>query len=1081
MDHHATSNGNIEQSTPLIDIATRNVVSLSPGDSIGVAAHIMAEKRISSIVVTDCNEHPLGIVTERNMLNAMQSGRSQETPLQEVMSSPVITVAKSTPSLDAYQVCLRNGIRHLVIVDDDNRLLGVISETDFRLHINLTVLSGRRQVASVMSRSVFTLKPEAKLQNALNLMQSHRDSCVVIVEAERPVGIVTERDIVRLYSGNKDSGNPDSGKLARTDIPVRNIMTSPVLTITLDNTINEAAELMLTKKVRHLVVVNHEGLMAGLISEHDLTHTLALGLIDDKLIAEGAFLHTLVNTIPDLVWLKNVEGVFLACNQRFGLLLGAQEAEIVGKTDYDFVDKALADSFREHDCKTMAANNSSIHEEWLTFAADGHRGLFETIKTPMHDSQGKLIGVLGIARDISERRQTEEQLALVDFALNHGHEAVFLIDEQARYHYVNEEACRSLGYSREELLAMSVCDIDPDLTLEMWGKHWHGIQTLWTTTVEARHQNKNGHIFPVEVCANYFKYNGLGYNLAFVRDITERKVVESELRIAATAFESHEGIIITDANNFILRVNKAFTTITGYAAEEVIGKNPRMLSSGRQEGKFYRAMWESINQTGGWEGEIWNRRKNGENYPEYLTITAVKGVNDAVTNYVAALTDVTLHMESEKKIKHLAFYDHLTGLPNRRLLMDRLQQALASSGRSGKKGALLFIDLDNFKTLNDTLGHDKGDLLLQQVAERLTVCVREGDTVARVGGDEFVLILDDLSEQDIEAAELAVNIGTKILTALNQPYQLGTYEYHCTPSAGVTLFNGLEQGIEDLFKQADIAMYQAKKTGRNTLRFFDPKMQDSINARAALENELHKALEKQQFHLYYQVQVDSALRPLGAEALIRWQHPERGLISPGHFIPLAEESGLILPIGQWVLETACSQLKAWQKNALTRNLVLSVNVSAKQFHQADFSAQVRAAVHRNAVKPGLLMLELTESMLLENIEDIISTMNALNEIGVQFSLDDFGTGYSSLQYLKRLPLDQIKIDQSFVREIAVDNSDKAIVRTIIAMAKSLNLDVIAEGVETEGQRQLLINKGCHHHQGYLFGKPLPIEQFEALL
>lgn len=565
------------------------------------------------------------------------------------------------------------------------------------------------------------------------------------------------------------------------------------------------------------------------------------------------------------------------------------------------------------------------------------------------------------------------------------------------------------------------------------------------------------------------------------RDVTEHKRIEEQLRIAATVFESQEGMLVTDANKVILRGNRAFTDITGYTAEEVVGQTPHMLSSGRHDANFYAAMWERINSTGAWKGEVWNRRKNGELYPESITITAVHDRSGTITNYVATFSDITKSKAAEEEIKYLAFNDSLTRLPNRRLLTDRLQQALASCTRNGKDGALLFIDLDNFKTLNDTLGHDIGDLLLQQVAQRLQSCVREGDTVARLGGDEFVVMLEDLSEHSLEAAAQTEVVGDKILATLNLPYQLAGYECHSTPSIGATLFNGKQNAIDELFKQADIAMYQAKKAGRNNLRFFDPQMQENINARVSLERELLKALAGQQFRLHYQIQVDSAHRPLGAEALIRWQHPERGLVSPAQFIPLAEEAGLILSIGQWVLETACAQLEAWQQNALTRDLTLSVNVSAKQFRRPDFVHQVQIVLQHHAVNPKLLKLELTESMLLDDIEDTIATMNTLHEIGVQFSLDDFGTGYSSLQYLKRLPLDQLKIDQSFVRDIEFDSSDRAIVRTIIAMAESLNLNIIAEGVETEQQRQLLLNKGCPYFQGYLFSMPVPIEQFEALL
>jgi len=443
--------------------------------------------------------------------------------------------------------------------------------------------------------------------------------------------------------------------------------------------------------------------------------------------------------------------------------------------------------------------------------------------------------------------------------------------------------------------------------------------------------------------------------------------------------------------------------------------------------------------------------------------------------------NITERKQAEEKIQFQAYYDELTQLPNRRLFMDRLQHAYASTERTESTNALLFIDLDNFKSLNDTLGHDIGDLLLQHVAQRLESCVRNGDTVARLGGDEFMVLLENLSKEPMEASAQTEVISEKILAAISQPYTLEKYEYTCTASIGATLFSGLSLAPEELMKQADIAMYQAKKAGRNTVHFFDEEIQEVVTGRFLLEGELRKAVEHREFQLDYQLQVDYLNRPIGAEILIRWKHPLRGIVPPVQFIPLAEEIGLILPIGHWVLEQACAQIKLWERNALTSDLVLAVNVSAKQFRQRDFVHQVQDAVQRHAINPKHLKLELTEGMLLDNIEDTIVTMNHLSEFGVQFSLDDFGTGYSSLQYFKRLPLGQLKIDQSFVRDITTDSSDQAIVRTIIAMAKSMGLAVIAEGVETEGQREFLLNNGCLNYQGYLFSKPLPIEQFEGSL
>jgi diguanylate cyclase (GGDEF)-like protein len=435
---------------------------------------------------------------------------------------------------------------------------------------------------------------------------------------------------------------------------------------------------------------------------------------------------------------------------------------------------------------------------------------------------------------------------------------------------------------------------------------------------------------------------------------------------------------------------------------------------------------------------------------------------------------------AEEQVKELAFYDPLTRLPNRRLLLDRLRQTLAVGTRSGRGGALFFIDLDNFKTLNDTLGHDKGDLLLQIIAKRLVNCIREGDTVARFGGDEFVVVLENLSENPTEAAAQAEIVGIKIIASICEPLQLAGHDYRATASIGSTLFAAQRADIEELLKQADIAMYQAKAAGRDRLRFFDPVVQAAVSARATLESDLRKGIENNQFSLYYQPQVEYS-RVVGAEALLRWQHPERGMVSPADFIPLAEESALILSLGHWVLETACKQIAAWGRRWDTAQITVAVNVSARQFRQPDFVEQVTAVVERTKANPRNLKLEMTESMLIDNVEDVIGKMTALKAHGMKFSLDDFGTGYSSLSYLKRLPLSQLKIDRSFVKDVLTNPSDAAIARTIIALGKSLGLGVIAEGVETEAQQTFFSLNKCHSYQGYLFSPPVPIERFEALV
>jgi diguanylate cyclase (GGDEF)-like protein len=438
---------------------------------------------------------------------------------------------------------------------------------------------------------------------------------------------------------------------------------------------------------------------------------------------------------------------------------------------------------------------------------------------------------------------------------------------------------------------------------------------------------------------------------------------------------------------------------------------------------------------------------------------------------VGTLQDITQNKAAEEEIRQLAFYDPLTQLPNRRLLLEHLAHAQAKSARTLNEGALLFIDLDNFKTLNDTFGHDTGDLLLQQVAERLTACVREGDTVARLGGDEFVVMLEDLGTDAEQAGVQAERVGEKILAYLNPPYRIAEQSHHSTPSIGITLFCGHRESLEELLKRADLAMYQAKAAGRNTLCFFDPQMHSVLARRAALEVDLRQGLLAGQFFLQYQSQVDDTGRVTGAEALLRWRHPERGMVSPGEFIPVAESSGLILPLGQWVLEAAARQLDAWARRPATAHLTLAVNISARQFRDPRFVEQVLRIIEQTGANPHRLKLEITESLLLDDIGDAIGKMTALKAYGVGFSLDDFGTGYSSLSYLKKLPLDQLKIDQSFVRDVLTDPNDAAIARTIVALAQTLGLGVIAEGVETQEQRSFLCEHGCHAFQGYLFGRP----------
>ncbi len=560
----------------------------------------------------------------------------------------------------------------------------------------------------------------------------------------------------------------------------------------------------------------------------------------------------------------------------------------------------------------------------------------------------------------------------------------------------------------------------------------------------------------------------------------ERQVSDNRIRQQASLLDkAQDAIIVHDLEHRITYWNKSAERVYGWPQWQVLGHSIASLLY-QDPTLFYRAA-QTVLQQGEWAGEIVQHHRDGHAIDIEGRWTLVRSEDGQPESILAIHTDIRQRKATEREIQRLAFYDSLTGLPNRMLLMDRMHQALAAAQRKQQGGALLFIDLDNFKTLNDTLGHDQGDQLLQQVAQRLNTCVRSVDTVARLGGDEFVVMLEALGPDPGALALSARSVGEKILATLGQPYELAGYQYRSTPSIGIAPFQGDSTSVGELLKQADLAMYQAKTAGRNTLRFFDPHMQAVVTARAALEADLRNASAQGQFLLHYQPQINHLDQCVGIEALVRWQHPERGMVSPADFVPLAEETGIILVLGRWVLESACQLLARWQHQPRLRHINMAVNVSSRQFRNPGFVQEVAQVLHSTQAPPQRLKLELTESLLVEDMDTTIATMEALGQLGVGFSLDDFGTGYSSLSYLKRMPLDQLKIDQSFVRDLLTDPNDAAIVNTIIGLSRSLGLNVIAEGVESSAQRDVLLQAGCQAFQGYLFSRPLTELQLEDWL
>lgn len=683
-------------------------------------------------------------------------------------------------------------------------------------------------------------------------------------------------------------------------------------------------------------------------------------------------------------------------------------------------------------------------------------------------------GIASVRTNITETQQTHLRLRQLGRALEQSPSAVMITDTQGIIEYINPKLSEMTGYASEELLGQNNSILKSgEMPAGLFAEMWQQLRDGQTWSGQLLNRKKDGSLFWDSTSISPLRDDGgvISHFIAVKEDITERLRAEEQLRMVAAVFEtSNEAIMIADQQGRIKVVNAAFERITGYAAHEVQGHNPSLLSSGRHDRIFYEQMWDSLIRQGNWSGEIWNRRKDGSVYPEWLSISALHDEEGQITEFVSVFSDITSRKEAEAHIRHQAYYDALTQLPNRSLLLDRLAVAIHTAERDQQTLSVLFIDLDRFKYVNDTLGHEYGDELLVQVARRLGNCVRESDTVARFGGDEFVILLHNIhSDRD------AALVAEKIIRRLSDPFTLAGREIVIGASIGLAMFPGESDDPDTLLRNADLAMYRAKQTGRNRFQFFTNSLQEHANNLMEMEQDLRLALEQNQLEIYYQplVRAQSG-RVTGVEALLRWHHPTQGMIPPDQFIPLAEDTGLIGPIGQWILETACRQVSQWHQQGL--KFYLSVNISGRQRDLGLDAELLSSILERTELAAGQLVLEITEGMLLDNSDETIAWLQSFCDLGIHLAIDDFGTGYSSLSYLKRFPIDTLKIDREFIRELTLDNEDALLVEAIISMARSLKLRLIAEGVETAEQRSALFRLGCEYLQGYHFSRPLPAEQ-----
>jgi diguanylate cyclase (GGDEF)-like protein/PAS domain S-box-containing protein len=789
-------------------------------------------------------------------------------------------------------------------------------------------------------------------------------------------------------------------------------------------------------------------------------------------------LRSMLDNLPYLAWLKDAEGRYLAVNEPFAIASGKKSsAEVLGKSSVEVCPEWMLERYYEGDQEIMVSGKQS-HVEILVHEHGQERWL-EIFRNPVRDSQGKLLGISGFSRDITERKQAEGRLRLSAKIFESGHDAILVTDAEASIVSVNPAFTELTGYSEEDVIGqnpriLASGNHSKEFFAQMWNKL--GKKGYWSGEVWNR--KKNGELYMCWLSIRVLRdpAGNVTHYIGVTSDITEHRRAEEQLRLAAKVLESsHDSIIITDTSGAIILVNPAFTEITGYIEDDVIGKNPRLLNSGKQSREFYAEMWNSLLQNGYWNGEVWNRRKDGGMYAGRLSINALRDESGRVTHYVGVTSDITEYKMAHERVRHLAYYDQLTGLPNASMVRDRVNQLVSSAHRDHREFSLVFLDLDNFKNVNNSLGHHVGDLLLQTIAGRLRSAVREQDTVARFGGDEFVVLLPDVG---VEGAE---RVARKIIGQVTNSYGIKLHKINMTTSMGISVFPKDGTDVDVLMKNAELALYRAKARGRNNYAFFTEEMNVLARERMQMETDLRHALLNEDLVLYYQPQISLATRELiGMEALVRWQHPQLGMIPPDQFIPIAEESDMIIELGEWAMHEACRQLREWQRHGL-QTVPVAVNVSARQMKDEEFPDIVSSILRKTGVDPSFLELELTERAVMADMELTVETMNRVGELGVKFAVDDFGTGYSSLSYLRHLPLDKLKIDKSFVQDLATEESDREISNSVIQLAHNLQLSVVAEGVETQQQMAILLGQGCDGAQGYLFGRPMPPHEFAAFL
>ena len=1012
----------------------------------------MIENKTKHFVLLKENK-PVGIITERDILFLYSKHANLNLKAIDFANKKLITTKQNRKINYVLGLMLNHKIRRVILVDNENNYIGSILQEKVIYEFEQDIFKTHTKAKDLIKSGfkAFFVQKESTIQNAINIMSEKNIGSILIFDVNELIGILTESDVISLAQKHID-----------TNLNIQEFMHKNIISFDSEDLLFNVVNTMKLEDIRRAVIFDR--------NENDYFVITSKDILNNIKGNYNIFLESK---------LKDVKNTFNSLNEAVIELFDNDEEQII----YWFNDKAakLFDIEIDKNIKTIISphiwdsiylkikNNDFTKNEVIEIKDN----LFQLNILNSVFLENSIIKLLftNISEIANKNKQIENKFKFLYEEAPYPYQS---LDEKGVIKDINKKWLELTGYEKDEVVGQRFSYFTDESLDRLKDIFKIFLKEKRIENELLKIKKKSGEIIITSFTGNISTINDEIRTHCIFKDITQEKKIEKKLKLSDIVFENTtEGIIITNERSEIISVNNAFTNITGYSFTEIEYKNPKILKSGKHDKEFYINLWNELNKTGSWKGEIWNRKKNGEIYPEWLNLSVVKDSNGKVLNYVALFSDITKIKDSNAKIDYLAHHDPLTNLPNRLLLKARLNKSIEKCNDLKQRLAVFFVDIDNFKIINDTYGHSIGDKIINLVAQRLQKNIRKNDTISRIGGDEFIIVIEDiLEEKDIK------KIASKIISDFNEPIKLEEYLFDTTISMGISIFpnNGLT--VEDLIKQADTAMYIAKNSGRNQYQFYKEEMTSEIFEKIVMKQEISDAIKNNEFEVYYQPQIDiKSNKIIGAEALLRWNHKTLGLISPNDFIPHAEETKLIIPLGDFVLKTACLFIKSLHDKNLLKNGKIAVNISAVQLKHSDIFKNVLNNLKDTNLEPEFLELELTETFIMENIKESILILKNLKEIGVQLSIDDFGTGYSSLSYLKQFPIDKLKIDKSFITEIPNSQKDIAIAKTIIALAKGLGIKVIAEGVEKENQKDFLTLENCDQIQGWVYSKALRENEF----